>query len=235
MNSAIEYERSLRGCAWLRLTQNLWSLLTFQNDAISMLSIVKVAALGFLFTAAATASAAEICKSTDEKGNVTFSDCQAVDSDSTRIEVSEGPTDAEILEAKERAKQAIDAYDEIIGAPDSPATVADVPITSPVESAPHMPATGTKIRLSREQLDVQQRALDEQCQIAREKILSVERAQYVEECIQDGSRGARKECERFYADYGDATESRPQLHLDLPECVEAYEFQRNRSGWSIPD
>ncbi len=208
----------------------------FQIDATSMLSFVKMAALCFLFTApAAAASATEICKSIDEEGNVTFSDCQAVDSDSARIEVREGPTEAEILEAKERAKQEIDAYDEIIGAPDSPATAPDIPITSPLESAPRMPASGTKTRLSREQLDAQQRALDEQCQIAREKILSVERAQYVEECIQDGSRGARKECERFYADHGDATDTRSQLHLDLPECVEAYKFRRSRSGWSIPD
>ncbi len=79
-----------------------------------MLSFAKMATLCFLFTApAVTASATEICKSIDEEGNVTFTDCQAVDSDSTRIEVSEGPTEAEILEAKERAKQEIDAFKEI--------------------------------------------------------------------------------------------------------------------------
>ena len=201
-----------------------------------MLSFLKVAALCFLFTAPlATASATEICKSIDEEGNVTFTDCQAADSDSTRIEVSEGPTEAEILEAKERVKQEIDAYDEIIGAPDSPATASDLPITSPLESAPRAPASGKKTRLSREQLDAQQIALDEQCQIAREKILSVERAQLVEECVQGLSGRTREECERFYADHGDATDTRPQLYLDLPECVEAYNFQRNQSGWSIPD
>jgi hypothetical protein len=193
-----------------------------------MLSFVKMATLCFLFTAVA-ASATEICKSIDEEGNVTFSDCQAGDSDSTRIEVREGPTEAEILEAKERAKQEIDAFDEIIGAPDSPATAADIPITSPLKSAPRMPTSGTKTRLSRKQLDAQQIALDEQCQIAREKILSVERAQYVEECVQDRSRRSREECERFYADHGDATYTRGPLHYDLPECVEAHEFRQNRS------
>jgi hypothetical protein len=202
----------------------------FQIDATSMLSFVKMAALCFLFTApAATASATEICKSIDEEGNVTFTDCQAVDSDSTRIEVSEGPTEAEILEAKERAKQEIDAFNEIFGTPDSPGTASDIPITSPLESAPRMPASGTKTRLSREQLDVQQIALDEQCQIAREKILSVERAQYVEECVQGRSRRTREGCERFYADHGEATYARGPLHFDLPECVEAYKFRQNRS------
>ena len=198
-----------------------------------MLSFVKVAALCFLFTApVATASATEICKSIDEEGNVTFTDCQAVGSDSTQIEVSEGPTEAKILEAKERAKQEIDAFNEITGTPDSPGTASDTPITSPLESAPRMPASGTKTRLSREQLDAQQIALDEQCEIAREKILGVERAQYVEECVQDRSRRNREECERFYATHGDATSTRGPLHLDLPECVEAYKFRRNRSGFS---
>ena len=202
----------------------------FQLDATSMLSFVKMAALCFLFTApAAAASATEICKSIDEEGNVTFTDCQEVDSDSTRIEVSEGPTEAEILEAKERAKQDIDAFNEITGTPDSRGTASDIPITSPLESAPRMPASGTKTRLSRKQLDAQQIALDEQCQNAREKILSVERAQHVEECVQGLSRRTREECERFHADHGAATYERGPLYFDLPECVEAHKFRQNRS------
>jgi len=195
-----------------------------------MMSFAKIAALCFLFTAPmVTASATEICKSIDEEGKVSFSDCQAVDSDPPRIDVREGPTEAETLEAKERAKQEIDAFDDIFGAPDSPTTASDIPITPPVESAPHMSASGTKTRLSREQLAAQQIVLDEQCQIGREKFLSVERAQYVEECVQDRIRQSREECKRFYADYGDATYTRGPLYLDLPECVEAYNFRHNRS------
>jgi hypothetical protein len=198
------------------------------NPSRSVVSILLLCWL-LLTTPIAFVSAAEICKSIDEEGNVTFSDCQVVDSDSTRIEVRKGPTEAETLEAKERAKQEIDAYDEIFEAPDSPATASDMPITPPLESAPRMPASGTKTRLSREQLDAQKIALDEQCEIAREKILSVERAQYVEECVQGRSRRNREECERFYADHGDATHTRPALHYDLPECVEAYEFRQSHS------
>lgn len=200
----------------------------YQVDITSMLSFVKVATLCILFTTRA-ASASEICKSIDEEGNVTFSDCQALDSDSTQVEVSEGPTEEEILEAKERAKQQIDAFNEIIGKPDSPATTLATPATSPSESAHRTPASSrkTKTRLAREQKEARQIALDEQCRIAREKILSVERAQYVEECVQGGSRRSRDECERFYADHGAATATSGPLYVDLPECLEAYEFRRN--------
>ena len=198
-----------------------------------MLSFAKTAILCFLFTSlAVTGSASEICKSIDEEGNVIFSDCQAVDSDATRIDVRGGPTEAEILQAKERAKQQSEAYDEIVGAPDSPAPASDRRINSPLESAPRMPASGTKMRLSDEQLDAQQISLDEQCEIAREKVLSVERERYVEECVQDRRRRTREECERFYASHGNATATSPPLHLDLPECVEAYKFRRKRSGFS---
>lgn len=198
----------------------------YQVAAASMLSVVKMATLCILLTTPA-ASASEICKSVDAEGNVTFHDCRGVDSDATRVEMSEGPTEEEILEARERAKRDIDAFDEMVGTPGSPAATADTPMTSPSESAPRTPASGTRTRLSREQHDARQRTLDEQCQIAREKILSIERAQYVEECVQGRSRRTREECERFYADHGAATATRGPLYLDLPECVEAYEFRRN--------
>lgn len=71
-------------------------------------------------------------------------------------------------------------------------------------------------------------ALDEQCQVTRERILSVERARYVEECVQGRSRSTREECERFYADHGNATLTRGPLYMNLPECVEAHAFRQNR-------
>ena len=142
----------------------------------------------------------------------------------------EGPTEAEILAAKERAKREINAFDEIVGASDSPATVS--PTNAPLKTTPRIPVSGTKIRLSGEQLDAQQISLDKQCEIAREKVLRVERAQYVEECVQERRMSNREACERFYATHGAATATSPPLHLDLPECVEAYKFQRNRSGFS---
>jgi hypothetical protein len=205
---------------------NLMGVTHLQAESTSTLSFLKIAAFCFLSTATA-ASATEICKSVDEEGNVSFTDCQAADSDSTHIEMKDVPTEEEILQAKERAKQQIDAFDEIIGTSDSPATPSDTPAGSPSESAPQMPASVTRTRWSREQDEARQIALDEQCQIAREKILSVERAQYVEECVQGRSRRTREECEHFYADHGAATATRGPLYLDLPECVEAYEFRRD--------
>jgi len=82
---------------------------------------------------------------------------------------------------------------------------------------------------SRRELDAQQVQLDEQCQVARESLLSVERAQYIEECVKrKHPRPDRAGCERFYADHGAAAGSRAPLHMDLPECVEAHEFRQNR-------
>ncbi|MEM8769965.1 MAG: hypothetical protein AAGE43_21225, partial [Pseudomonadota bacterium] len=75
--------------------------------------------------------------------------------------------------------------------------------------------------------EAEQLALDEACQTAREKILAPERARFVEECVQDRSRRSREECERFYADHGNATAARGPLYMDLPECVQAHEFRQN--------
>ena len=187
--------------------------------------MLRVLTIWVLFaTPVATTSAAEICKSVDEQGNVSFSDCGQNDQTSTRIEASEGPTEAEILEAQAQAKQEMDAFNEITGAPDPPAT-------SSSKSVPGKPASGAHAspRKRREQMHAQQAALDEQCQNDREVILSVERAQYVEECVRGNSRSTREECVRFYADHGDATRVRGMLYMNLPSCVEAHEFRNNRS------
>ena len=90
------------------------------------------------------------------------------------------------------------------------------------------PVSGTAAWSSSSQ-ESQQAALDGQCQTAREAILSVERAQYVEECVEGRSRRTRAECERFYADHGNATATRGPLYMNLPECVEAHEFRQNQS------
>lgn len=81
---------------------------------------------------------------------------------------------------------------------------------------------------SRRALDEEQVRLDDHCAAAREVILSRERTELVAECVADRSRRTRAECERFYADHGDATAARGPLYLDLPECVEAHEFRQNR-------
>jgi hypothetical protein len=83
---------------------------------------------------------------------------------------------------------------------------------------------------SRRAAEAEQARLDQACEDAREKILSVERAQLVEECMADKfPRDDRAGCERFYADHGNATAGgRAPLHMDLPECVAAHENRQGR-------
>lgn len=191
--------------------------------------LAMVVAWLLLTTPIDCASAAEICKTVDNDGNITFSDCDKAASEATRIEVEEGPTQAEILEAIKQAQREIEDFNQLTGAPDSPPGSSGPSRTSAATASPR-PASGTKTSMSRRERDATQIALDEQCQLAREKILSVERAQLVEECVQGRSRRTREECERFYADHGNATAGgRAPLYMDLPACVEAHEFRQSRS------
>jgi hypothetical protein len=82
---------------------------------------------------------------------------------------------------------------------------------------------------SRRQAEADQARLDQACEDAREKILSVERAKYVEECVaKKFPRDDRAGCERFYADHGAAAGGRAPLYMDLPECVAAHDNRQGR-------
>ncbi len=82
---------------------------------------------------------------------------------------------------------------------------------------------------ARREAEAEQARLDQACAEAREKILSVERAQLVEECVADKfPREDRAGCERFYADHGAAAGGRAPLYMDLPECVTAHEYRQSR-------
>ena len=82
---------------------------------------------------------------------------------------------------------------------------------------------------ARREAEAEQARLDQACAEAREKILSVERAQLVEECVADKfPREDRAGCERFYADHGAAAGGRAPLYMDLPECVAAHEYRQSR-------
>ena len=80
-------------------------------------------------------------------------------------------------------------------------------------------------KLSKEEVRVKLNELNAACEAAREKKLAPLRNKFIEECISK----QRKEpdyYQRFYADYGGRTRTRGPLFLDLPECVEAFEFKR---------
>lgn len=76
--------------------------------------------------------------------------------------------------------------------------------------------------------DEKQAALDAACEAAREKKLAPMRKQYIEECVKNKEQPDRRSCEVFYADYGAQSGQRAPLFYDLPECVEAFEFQNSQ-------
>ena len=72
-----------------------------------------------------------------------------------------------------------------------------------------------------------QAELDAECERAREARLAPMRKKYVDECVEKKQRPDRASCEAFYADFGAQSGGRAPLFMDLPECVEAFEFRRD--------
>ena len=79
--------------------------------------------------------------------------------------------------------------------------------------------------MTQEQIRLKLEELNATCEAARERKLAPLRAQYIEECVSKQGKD-RDYCQRFYADYGRRSGKRPPLFLDLPECVEAFEFRK---------
>jgi hypothetical protein len=76
--------------------------------------------------------------------------------------------------------------------------------------------------------DQKQAQLDAACEQAREKILGPQRAGMIETCVANKEQPNRNACEVFYADYGAQSGRRAPLYYDLPECVEAFEYQNSQ-------
>jgi hypothetical protein len=76
------------------------------------------------------------------------------------------------------------------------------------------------------QREAEQAKLDSACEAARQKMLAPMRAEYIDECVEKKQRSDRASCERFYADFGNQSGRRAPLFYDLPECVKAFEFNR---------
>ena len=74
--------------------------------------------------------------------------------------------------------------------------------------------------------DAKQKELDTACDTTREIKLAPLRQEYVEECIEKQKK-SRADCERFYSDYGNRTGNKAALFYDLPECVEAFDYQKS--------
>jgi hypothetical protein len=84
--------------------------------------------------------------------------------------------------------------------------------------------TATNIAAAKESRDEKQHRLDSACEVVRQRKLAPLRAQFVDECVANKEMPNRKECERFYSDYGNRTGRRAPLFYDLPECVTAFDY-----------
>lgn len=78
---------------------------------------------------------------------------------------------------------------------------------------------------SREQTQAQ---LDRACEMAREAKLAPMREKFIGECVKNKEQPDRRSCEAFYADFGAQSGNRAPLFYDLPECVEAFDFQNSQ-------
>ncbi len=76
--------------------------------------------------------------------------------------------------------------------------------------------------------DRKQAELDAACEAAREKKLAPMREQFIEECVKNKEQPDRRSCEVFYSDFGAQSGNRAPLFYDLPECVEAFDFQNSQ-------
>ena len=70
-----------------------------------------------------------------------------------------------------------------------------------------------------------QAELDAACEAAREKKLAPLRKHFVEQCVKNEEQPDRATCEAYYSDYGARAGTRAPLFYDLPECVEAFNYQ----------
>ena len=80
--------------------------------------------------------------------------------------------------------------------------------------------------LAKESREVKQARLDDACEAARQQELAPLRKELVNKCVDTKEHASRKECEQEYASYGAHVGARQPLFFDLPECVEALEFQQ---------
>ena len=84
----------------------------------------------------------------------------------------------------------------------------------------------SNVTANEKERDLKQKELDTACAAAREMKLAPLRQGYVEECIEKKTKD-QAGCERFYSDYGNQTGNKAALFYDLPECVEAFDYQKS--------
>jgi hypothetical protein len=72
-----------------------------------------------------------------------------------------------------------------------------------------------------------QQQLDAACEQAREARIAPLRQEKIEACVKSGKQDSREACEAEYSHFGQRAGKRPALFYDLPECTDAFEFQKS--------
>ena len=93
--------------------------------------------------------------------------------------------------------------------------------------AAHLALASTEALADRDR-DRKQAELDAACEAAREKKLAPMRKLFVDDCVKKKEQPDRRSCEAFYSDFGAQSGNRAPLFYDLPECVEAFDFQNSQ-------
>ncbi|MDB4307779.1 hypothetical protein N9985_00680 [Gammaproteobacteria bacterium] len=75
--------------------------------------------------------------------------------------------------------------------------------------------------------DPKQVELDNACEAQRQIEIAPLREKAINECVEVEGK-EQDYCERYYQDYGNRAGDRPALFYDLPECVAAFEYQKNK-------
>jgi hypothetical protein len=78
---------------------------------------------------------------------------------------------------------------------------------------------------SEQERKAKQAELDAICEAARQKMIVLERAKHIEECVQSKQQADRAACERYYANYGQRAGGQAPLFYDLPQCEEAHAYR----------
>ena len=75
--------------------------------------------------------------------------------------------------------------------------------------------------------DAKQTELDNACEARRQIEIAPLREKAINACVEVEGK-ERDYCERYYQDFGNRAGDRPALFYDLPECVAAFEYQKNK-------
>ena len=113
--------------------------------------------------------------------------------------------------------------------------VADRPEVSESDSTLPTPTVPTSAAANEPVSAMSLKELDRICEDARERKIAPLRAAAIEECQMTSQRDDPEYCGRFYATFGEAVRlsngaTRPRMFNELPECVQAEQERRNRSG-----